>query len=266
MGELGTVGYTTGNYNRATWPIAVLGNGRGVSIKEIAAVAQGGAPYNPRELEQENAMDKLAADAQWALMQGNATNAGGTAANEGGPYNALAFDGFRGVTGGYGAFSGNGAVKIDIGSLNILESIQNCAATIAQSGGKPSIAYMSINSKQYLDIEQQNNRYYVEDKSEIIPGVSANQITFANGSIVICPVPGDSIGTYNRTSDNVLVEDIYVLDERGIKIRWLYSESFTVLQIPSGVDGVLSDRVIVFGMFGLQQAMPIFSGKCRRAV
>lgn len=213
-------------------------------------------------------MVKLASDAQWAMMQGNATNSSGSpsASNELGAYNALAFDGFRGVTGSVGAFSGNNAVQVDQGSLNMLESMQSCAAAQAQNGGRPSLAFMTINSKQLLDTEQQNNRVYMEQTTEIIPGLTANQIVFANGKIVICPVPGSSIGQYNRTSDSKLVEDIYILDERGIWIRWLYSETWTVLQIPSGVDGVLSDRVIIFGLFGLQQAMPIYSGKVRRVV
>lgn len=266
MSELGTVPYETGTYNRATWPIAVLGNGRGVSIKEIAAVAQGGAPYNPRELEESNAMYKLASDAQWAMCQGNATNSSGTATQEAALYNALAFDGFRGVTGSVGAFSANNATQVDQGSLNILESLQSCANSIAQNGGRPSLVVCSITSKGLLDTEQQNNRIYIEQTTDIIPGVTANQIQAANGKLVVAPVPGNSIGQYNRTSDSKLVEDYYVLDERGLKMRWLYSESFTVLQIPSGVDAVLSDRIIIFAMMGLQQAMPIFSGKVRRVV
>lgn len=266
MGELGTVTYETGSYNRATWPIAVLGNGRGVSIKEIAAVAAGGAPYNPRELEEQNAMAKLAADAQWAMCQGNATNAAGTSTNEEGTYNALAYDGFRGVTGSTGAFSANGATQIDMGALNILESLQSGANTIAQNGGRPSLVVCSILSKGLLDTEQQNNKIYMEQTTEIIPGLTTNQIQYAYGRLALAPVPGDSIGQYDRTSDSKLVEDFYILDERGIKIRWLYSEGFTVLQIPSGVDGVLSDRIIIFGLYGLQQAMPVFTGKVRRVV
>jgi len=60
------------------------------------------------------------------------------------------------------------------------------------------------------------------------------------------------IGSYNRTSDNALVEDLYVLDESTITMRWLFAPSFTVLQIPSGVDGVLSERYIVSNCGDLQ--------------
>ena len=89
-------------------------------------------------------------------------------------------------------------------------------------------------------------------------------MTYADGELLIVPVPGSTFGTYNRTSDNALVEDIYVLDESAVTIRWLYSESFTVLQIPSGVDSVLSERWIIFMMAGLEIVAPPFMGKIRR--
>lgn len=264
IAELGTVPYTTTTNQRATFPIAVMANGRGVSLKEIAAVAQGGASYNPQEIESQGAMTKLASDAQWAMMQGNATNAGGLATQEAGLYNALAFDGYRGVLGSVSAFAGNNAYQMDISGLNMLESLQTVAVHGANNGGNPTLVMMSMLAKQALDIEQENNVRYNSQLNDLIPGVKSNAITYANGSLDIAPIPGNSIGTYNRTSDGVLVEDMYVLDESTIKIRWLYSPDFVVMQIPSGVDGQLSDRVIIFGMYGLEQAAPIFCGKARR--
>lgn len=41
--ELGTVSYTASAFNRVTYPIAVFATGRGVGIKELAAVSAGGA-------------------------------------------------------------------------------------------------------------------------------------------------------------------------------------------------------------------------------
>lgn len=52
--ELGSVGFTNTSYNRATFPIAVFATGRGVSFKEVAAVNQGGAPYDPTKTEMAN--------------------------------------------------------------------------------------------------------------------------------------------------------------------------------------------------------------------
>jgi hypothetical protein len=168
------------------------------------------------------------------------------------------------VFGSVNTYAGNNAIQLDVGSLNITETLQSVAAKAANNGGMPSIAFLGMNSKQALDIEQQNNRRYNDNQSTIIPGVSANALNWANGDLTIVTVPGNTLGVYNRTSDNALVEDMYVIDERTVTLRWLYSDSFTVLQIPSGVDGQLSERYIVFAMFGMELAAPLFCGKARR--
>ncbi len=49
--ELGAVTYTASTYNRVTYPIMVMATGRGVSFKELAAVSQGGAPYDAQKTE-----------------------------------------------------------------------------------------------------------------------------------------------------------------------------------------------------------------------
>jgi hypothetical protein len=265
ISELGTVGYVSSSFNRQTAPIAVFATGRGVSIKEVAAVQAGGAPYDPQRTEMANGMTKLAMDAQWAIMQGNASTSGGAGAStELGAYNANAFDGFRSQLGNVGSYTGNNAVVTDIGNLNMLESLQSASAKMADKGGNPTLVFMGMNAKQALDSEQQNNKRYQEDRVDIIPGVRANQVAWANGNLTLVPVPGTSIGTYTRSSDSATVEDMYILDEQMITLRWLYSESFTVLQIPTGVDGQLSNRHIIFGMFGLEVAAPLFCGKTRR--
>lgn len=265
ISELGSVSYVSSSFVRQTAPIAVFATGRGVSIKEIAAVSAGGAPYDPQKTEMSNGMIKLALDVQYTIMQGNASTSGGAgAATELGVYNTNAFDGFRSQLGNQGTYSGNNAVALDIGSLNMLETLQAGAAKMANNGGRPTLAFLPMNAKQALDTEQQNNQRYNNDMVEIIPGVRCNKVAWANGELTIVPVPGSSIGTYTRASDSATVEDIYILDESTVTLRWLYSESFTVLQIPSGVDGQLSSRFIIFGMYGLEIGAPLFSGKARR--
>jgi hypothetical protein len=264
IAELGSVTYTATAFARQTAPIAVLATGRGVGIKELAAVQAGGANYDPMQTELVNGATKLATDMQYLIMQGNATNAAGTAANEQGAYNTLSIDGFRGVLGSAGTFSANNAIQLDIGGLNITESVQTVAARSANNGGMPSAVVMSINAKQALDIENQGNRRYNDTMTEIIPGVKVNSIQYAQGQLDVIPVPGNMIGTYSRTSDSVTVEDIYVVDESTLNLRWLYSPGMTILQIPTGVDGILSNRYIIFLMAGLQVAAPVFNGKCRR--
>lgn len=265
ISELGTVNYTTSSFVRQTAPVAVFATGRGVSIKEMAAVQAGGAPYDPQKTEMANGMIKLASDIQGTMFQGNASTSGGAgAATELGVYNALGFDGLRSILGSQGTYSGNNAIQTDIGSLNMLESLQSVSAKAANNGGNPSLVMMSMNAKQALDIEQQNSQRYNNDMIDIIPGVRASQVAWANGLLTILPVPGTNIGSYTRASDGATVEDIYVVDESILTLRWLYSESFTVLQIPTGVDGQLSNRFIIFGMFGMEVAAPLFCGKARR--
>lgn len=264
ISELGSVGFTNTSYNRATFPIAVFATGRGVSFKEVAAVNQGGAPYDPTKTEMANGMVRMALDAQYYIMQGNASNSGGTSSNEGGTQNVNGFDGFRGVLGGYGSFSGNNALQADISSLNYLESLQFVAAKAGNNGGNPSMAFMTMNSKEALDTEQQTNVRYQGDLTEIIPGVRVNSITWANGKLDLIPCPGNTFGSYNRTSDSALVEDTYIIDESTITLRWLYSENFTVLELPPGYDNTLSSKYIIFGMYGLEIAAPLYCGKVRR--
>lgn len=265
ISELGTVGYVSSSFVRQTAPIAVFATGRGVGIKEMAAVSAGGAPYDPQKTEMANGMIKLSADIQGTMFQGNASTSGGAgAATELGVYNALGFDGLRSILGSVGTYSGNNALQTDIGSLNMLESLQSTAAKAANNGGNPSLVLMSMNAKQALDIEQQNSQRYNNDMVDIIPGVRASKVAWANGELTLLPIPGTSIGSYTRAADGATVEDIYVLDESVVTLRWLYSESFTVLQIPSGVDGQLSNRFIIFGMFGMEVAAPLFCGKARR--
>lgn len=267
--ETGTVTYTAGTYDKLTFPIAVFATGRGVSFKEIAAVEAGGSPpaYSPELTEMANGMVKLAQDIQYFILQGNASNSSGAGSTtEKGPYNANGIDGFRGVLGSAGSFSSNNAIQVDVASLNITESLRYGATQAANNGGIPKLAFMSLNSKQAFDDEQMTNVRYDSSANlrDLIPGTRVSSLTYSEDELLIVPFPGSTGGTYNRTSDNALVEDIYIVDEDHLAIPWLYSEGFTVLQIPSGVDGVLSSRWIIFAMYGLEIAAPSFNAKVRR--
>lgn len=265
ISELGSVTYDHSQLVRQTTPISVFAQGRGVSFKEEAAVRQGGVDYKPLSVELSNAVVRLATDIQYTMFQGNFSNSSGqSSTTEGGAYNTLAFDGLRGVIGSVGTFSSNNAIQVDVGSLNITESLQFVAAKCADNGGMPDMVVLGMNAKQALDTENQGNQRWNDEKTNIAPGVNVNAVNWADGKLSILPVPGTTLGKYNRTSDNALVEDMYVLDSSKIMLRWLYSDTMTVLQIPSGVDGQLSDRIICFYMYGLEQAAPVFTGKARR--
>lgn len=265
VSELGTVNYDHSTIVRQTTPISVFAQGRGVSFKEEAAVRQGGVDYKPLSIEMSNALVRLSTDIQGQMLQGNFSNSSGqSASTEGGAYNSLGFDGLRGVIGSVGTFSSNNAIQMDVGSLNITESLKLVAAKAANNGGNPDMVVMGMLAKDALDTENMPNQRWNDNFTEIAPGVNVSTINWANGKLKILPVPGNTLGTYNRTSDSALVEDMYVLDTSKIMLRWLYSENMTVLEIPSGVDGQLSSRMISFFMYGLEQAAPLFTGKARR--
>ena len=264
--ELGTVNYQQTTFSRQTANIAVFATGRGVSFKEQAAVAAGGAPYNPLATELRNGMTVLARDVQYTMFTGDSTYASGLSTNEGGAYNTNAFDGMRLILGSVSGsnYASNSAIQADIGTLNINESIKFVASKGANAGGFPDLVLMSMNSKEALDTEMGGSKRYNDNTVQIVAGVYVNQIQAAAGLLDILPVPGTTMGTYTSPTTSNTVEDIYVLDSKRLFIRWLYADNFTVLEIPSGVDSQLSSRYIVFGMFGLEIGAPLFMGKVRR--
>ena len=264
--ELGTVNYNQTTLARQTANIAVLATGRGVSFKEQAAVAAGGAPYNPLATELANGMVVLARDTQYFMFAGNSTYSSGTTTSEAGNYLVNGFDGLRMIAGSVSGtnYSGNNAVQADQGTLNQHQSIKFVASKIADSGGFPDLVLESMGAKEALDTELGDKRWYTDNTTEVVAGVTVNRIQAAAGLLDILPTPGTTIGTYTSPTTSQTVEDIYVLDSKKMWLRWLYADNFTVLEIPSGVDSQLSSRYIVFGMYGLEVAAPLFTGKVRR--
>ena len=263
--ELGTVPYQQTSFARQTANVAVFATGRGVSFKEQAAVAQGGANYNPLAIELANGMVVLARDIQYTMFAQTSTFATGTTANEGGNYNTNGFDGLRVILGSVSGsnYSANSAIQTEVGTLNITETTKFVASKGANAGGNPDLVLLSMVAKDAMDTENMNNRRYNEG-TEINAGLKVNQLQAANGMLDILPVPGTTIGSYASPITGSTVEDIYVLDSNTIGLVWLYADNFTVLEIPSGVDSQLSSRYIVFCMYGLEVAAPLFCGKARR--
>jgi hypothetical protein len=211
---------------------------------------------------------KLAYDMQTMLAQGNGSYAAGTATNEGGAYsnNPLYFDGARLILGSVAgsAYAGNNAVQMEQGSLNLTQTLRIALSKAAQNGGMPDVIVLSINAKQQLDEENENNRRYNDNLIEVIPGVQVNQLAWANGVAKIIPVPGFSFGSYTSPLSGNTVEDAYFLQSDEIEMPWLYAEGITVLELPAAVDYTLSQRYIAFSMTGLAIKAPIFMGKVRR--
>lgn len=263
--ETGSIPYTSGVYNRASYPIMILGTGRGVTFKEMAATVAGGGTVQPLETELKNGIIALARDMQYYMFSGNASNTSSTTpTSEGGVYNSITIDGLRGVTGSVGTFAGNGAIQIDQVALTLTDSIKAAAARLSDNGGTATAAVLTKRAKDALDSENGGNKRYTDNLTDVVAGVRANTIACVDGDLPLMSVPGNTIGSYISPTTSSLVEDVYVLDLDHIVRRWLYSPTFTVLEIPSGVDGVLSSRYLIFIMAGLELAAPNFMAKVRR--
>lgn len=265
--DLTTVTFYSTDYQRKTTAnVAEFAVGRGVGLKEIGAVRGGGMPWNVGEQELANGMVQLARDAEYYMLQGNASNAAGTANNEGGAYNQYAFDGLRGIVGGYGTFAGNGAIQVDQGSGTLFQSIKSAAAQAASNGGMPTAAFMTYARKEALDLEMFPSQRFnggALAEVEIIPGVKSQAIPYVNGQLTIIPVPGTYFGAYVDPISGVSVEDVYILDESTTELAWLFNEGWTVLELPVGYSNDLSARYIVFGLWTMAVKAPLFDAKVR---
>lgn len=245
----------TGSYARyAMTNIATLLERRGVSFKEIGAVAASGMTYNPEQEEIESGITRLTDLGQRQMFQGNfGMSNTGTASQEVGLYINDGMDGLRGIIGAQGTYLGGIAVDQDLLGKTITQSINTAGAKVRNRGGRPSLLVMSATAKAALNDEQEGKQRFAPPQTQFIPGVNVDQVQTSVGLLPILDVPGtNALGNYNRTSDGKLVEDIYLLDERMLRRRWLISPDFTVLEIPAGVDGTLTRTYLIFNFSGLQ--------------
>ena len=258
MTELGTVTDDTAVYERATTPISVLATRRGVSLKNQYATLQGGAGFNPEQLELQAGLRAIAHKMQKTIFQGNSTVSSGTANTEDGAYDANSFDGLRKIL--------NSADAVDADPTSgtpddLRERINTASITTMQNAGSVGIAYLAPEVKGQIDIQQDANVRYMNNFTEVGVGVTVNTINTVFGATPLFVVPGDSIGSYVRSG--ITVSDIYLLDESTITIPYLGSDGPTVLDIPMGVSGQLTHLFIIFGMWGLAVKAPTFSNKVR---
>jgi hypothetical protein len=267
ISELSTVAFTASTYARKTTNISLFGVGRGVSFLELGAVKGGGMPFNPTAMELAGGVIKIAYDVQTLILSGNGSYASGLAANEGGVYlnNPTSFDGCRLVLGSVSgsSYSGNNAVQLEQGSLNLTQALRRGLTQSAQNGGLPDWIVGTIMAKNQLDEENEQNKRY-NDTVEVIPGVVVNQIAWANGNANILAVPGYSFGAYTSPISAANVEDVYFLQSDEIELPWLYNEGISVIELPAALDYTLSQRYIIFAMYGLAIKAPVFMGKVRR--
>lgn len=263
MGELGTVTDDRSVYERATTNVAIIATRRGVSLKSQFAAVQSGAGFNPEQLELQGGLRAIAHRMQQQIFSGHSTDSGGTAANELGLYDANAFTGLRSI------LNSARAVNVDPATSptttgNMRRAFDAAAVEAMQQAGNISMIWANPLEKVTFDEQQDANVMYVNQLTEIAPGVLTNAVNTVFGRTPIGVVPGDSIGSYvSAEYSGNTVRDMYLLDESTITLPYLGSEGPTVLDIPIGISGQLTHLFIIFGMWGLAVKAPTFSNKIR---
>ncbi len=237
MTELGTVTDDTSTYERATTPVSVIATRRGITLKAQFAALQGGAGFNPEQLELQGGLRAIAHKMQKTIFQGNATVSSGTANTEDGAYDANAFDGLRKLL--------NTGSAVDVNPLaatpeDIRAAVNEAAITVSQAAGRIDIAYLDPTVKGLWDLQLDQNVRYMNSWTEIAVGAQVNAVNTVFG-----PTP------------------LYPVDEDTISVPYLGSAGPTVLDIPIGVSGQLTHLFIIFGMWGFAVKALGFSNKVR---
>lgn len=274
--EITTVNDDTATYaQKNTANIATLMTRRGNSLKEILAVQQSGMRYSPETLEIFGGTIMLQRLAQKYLLQGNfSVSSGAGASTELGANSSASFDGLRIWTSGTAPFNSPvSAVAVNLddttggGPFTITAGINYTCANIQNQGGEPGLVIMSTVAKSRYMQEQEGKQR--SEASTIVPGLKIPTVATVAGDLPVVGVPGaaNALGTYNRSTDSRLVEDVYILDLSTIVLRYIGSPDINIFEIPMGVDGQLTRRYILFMMFGLQIAdNGAFQGKLRLPV
>lgn len=266
MTELGTVTDDQTTYTRKTTPVSVIATRRGTSLRSQYAVRAGGMSWNPEQLELQGGLRAIAHKMQKTIFQGQATNSGGLSTNELGAYDANAFDGLRSI------LNQATAKNCDVFATtpeDMREFIDRATEEIVNAGGTANAIYLRPTEKITFDLQQDKNVRYMNQFTNVTPGVLTNAVNTVLGPLPLIVIPGDSIGHYTTTnSDGSFnggedVADMYILDESTVSLPYLGSEGVTVLDIPIGISGQLTHLYIMFGMWGLVvKALP-FSNKVR---
>jgi len=264
IAELGTVVDKTGVYTRKNTNIAVYGQRRGVSFKQQLAIPAGGMQWDSARLEIQNGLTQMAHDLQKTIFQGQATNSGGTAANEYGLYDANAFDGLRSGLNLASDTGVNFSPYLTSSPDNFVTAFNTGITTIADAVGvPPSVVYARYGELAQLSNQQLSIQRTV-DSMEFVPGVQVPAVMTAVGRMPVVGIPGDAIGTYTAATYSAkTVADMYMINESELAIPYLGSPGPSVIEIPPGVSGQLTRLYIVWGMFGLQLTSAKHSLKLR---
>lgn len=262
MSELGTVTDSQGTYVRQTTNIAIANTRRGVTFKEQLAVPAGGMNWDAQRLEIQNGLNEMAHLIQKTIFQGQASNSGGTAADELGAYDANSFNGLRSILNTADAY--NFSPYLTSNPDQFPTAINGVITAITNNVGvTPTVIYLRYNEGARL-ADMQLNLQRIVNETEFIPGVRVPSISTAAGILPVVAIPGDSIGHYTAsTFSNKDVADVYVLNESTVTVPYLGSPQPTVLEIPPGISGQLTRQWILWFMGGLAVLNVVANGKAR---
>lgn len=263
MGELGTVTDDRSNYVRQTTNVAIIATRRGVSLKSQFAVIQGGAGFNPEQLELTGGLRAIAHRMQYQIFSGHSTDNTGTANNELGLYDPNAFTGLRAIL---NTARAKNVDPIAATPEDMRRAFNQAAVEVMQQGGRISMMWGSPLDKEVFDAQQDKNVRYQNELVNVAVGVNTNAVNTVFGALPYGALVGDAIGAYVPTvlpSGWATARDVYLLDESTITMPYLGSEGPTVLDIPIGISGQLTHLFIIFGMWGLAVKAPTFNNKVR---
>jgi hypothetical protein len=263
MGELGTVTDDRSEYVRQTTNVAILATRRGISLKSQFATLQSGSGFNPEQLEMQGGLRAISARMQRTIFSGNSSDSGGDADNELGAYDPNGFTGLRSILNTARAKDANISAPLPENQDDARRAINSAAVEImdAVTGSGPVLAYLSAPVKEKIDEQQDKNVRYQGNLVNVGVGVNTNVINTVFGPLPLFPIPGNSIGTYDKAGKDV--SDCYLVDEASMSLPYLGSPGPTVLDIPIGISGQLTHLFIIFVMMGLAVKAPIMSNKVR---
>lgn len=265
IGELDTVTDDRGTYVRQITNVGILATRRGVSLKSQFAVLQGGAGFNPERLELTAGLRAMSSRYQKTILMGNWTDNTGTLTNEKGPYDQDSFDGLRKILNTAAAVDVDPATAPDT-TGSIRRAIDAATVTVTEAGGQPT-AILGAPFEQITFNEQQETKERVivnqSGSQELTVGERVTRVNTIAGILPFYGIPGGAVSSYTAAVSGNTVRDMLVLDESAISIPYLGAEGPTVLQIPIGVTGQLTELFIIFFMGGLAVEAPTWQNKIR---
>lgn len=250
---------------------------RGSTWRMRFAQQQSGMSYDGKDatgIELENGTTALARLFQTASFQGETKTAGKTGTDEFGTYYQFGFDGLRGITGG--VLSNNASyfpgstqpIGQDQGTQSLRQATEAIGQAISDAGGDlqdyecwmPYGAYAKFS-------DELGNLMRVNPGDRANYGVAIENLVVGGMNIPVRLVPGNSIGSYvpatGAYAGTAGCYDAYFINPKQCYMAHLGPAAPFVIQIPTGVDGTLTDRYLIGLMTSLIVTAPSLQAKLR---